>query len=54
MTEKARELSPDGKLWKLERLRLALAGFENPSLPDPDMTLRVAGYDGAVCPHLRR
>lgn len=54
MTEKARELSPDGKLWKLERLRLTLAGFENHSLPDPDMTLRVAGYDGAVCPHLRR
>lgn len=44
---KLRELERDVfKLWKQERLRLALVGFENQSLPDPDMTLRVAGYDG--------
>ena len=44
---KLREVERDVlKLWKKEKLRLALLGFENQTSPDPDMTLRVVGYDG--------
>jgi len=35
------------KQWRKERLRLALLGLENQTSPDPDMSLRVMGYDGA-------
>jgi SOS response regulatory protein OraA/RecX len=34
------------KLWKKQKLRLALLGFENQTDPDLDMPLRVMGYDG--------
>ena len=44
---KLREVERDIlKQWRKEKLRLALLGFENQTSPDPDMTLRVMGYDG--------
>ena len=45
---KLREMERDVlKQWKTQKLRLALLGFENQTDPDPDMPLRVMGYDGA-------
>ena len=44
---KLREIERDVlKQWKKQKLRLALLGFENQTAPDPDMPLRVMGYDG--------
>ena len=43
-----REMERDvAKQWKKEQLRIAFLGFENQTAPDPDMVLRVMGYDGA-------
>lgn len=45
---KLREMERDVlKQWKRQKLRLALLGFENQTEPNPDMPLRVVGYDGA-------
>ena len=35
------------KLWKNTKLCIAVFGLENQTEPDPDMPLRVIGYDGA-------
>ena len=35
------------KWWKKSGIRIACVGFENQTLPDPLMVLRVYGYDGA-------
>jgi hypothetical protein len=44
---KLREMERDVlKQWKRERLNLTLLGLENQTAPDPDMPLRVMGYDG--------
>ena len=34
------------KQWKKEKLHIAFLGFENQTVPDADMPLRVIGYDG--------
>lgn len=45
---KVREIERDvAKRWKKENIRLACVGFENQTEADPDMPLRVIGYDGA-------
>lgn len=45
---KIREIERDvAKRWKRENIRMACIGFENQTEADPDMTLRVIGYDGA-------
>ena len=36
------------KFWKNARICIAYFGFENQTWPDPDMPLRVIGYDGAA------
>ena len=36
------------KYWKKARIRVARFGTENQTNPDPDMPLRVIGYDGAA------
>ena len=36
------------KYWKNGTIRIALYGFENQTLPEADMPLRVFGYDGAA------
>lgn len=35
------------KFWKKENINLSLLGIENQSAVDPDMPLRIIGYDGA-------
>ena len=35
------------KRWKNGNIRVARIGFENQTASDPDMPLRVMGYDGA-------
>ena len=35
------------KSWKSRNVRIACIGFENQSVPEKDMVLRVYGYDGA-------
>ena len=35
------------KYWRQTRFRIALIGIENQTDPDPDMALRLFGYDGA-------
>lgn len=35
------------KCWKMGNIRVACVGMENQTGADPDMTLRVIGYDGA-------
>ena len=45
---KLREIERDvAKRWKNGNIRVACIGFENQTAPDPDMPLRVMGYDGA-------
>ncbi len=45
---KLREMERDvAKQWKKGKLRLAFLGIENQTVPDPNMVLRVIGYDGA-------
>ena len=45
---KIREMERDvSKLWKRENIRIACVGLENQTVPDPQMPLRVFGYDGA-------
>lgn len=45
---KIHEIERDvAKRWKKGNIRIACVGFENQTNPDPDMTLRVMGYDGA-------
>ena len=45
---KIREMERDvAKRWKKGNIRIACVGFENQTNPDPDMSLRVMGYDGA-------
>jgi len=45
---KLREIERDvAKRWKKENIRLACVGLENQTDPDPDMALRIMGYDGA-------
>lgn len=45
---KIREIERDvAKRWKKEQIRLACIGVENQTGSDPDMPLRVIGYDGA-------
>lgn len=45
---KIRELERDvAKRWKSGNIRIACIGLENQTEPDPDMPLRVIGYDGA-------
>ena len=46
---KKREQERDvAKFWKKHELRIALLGLENQEKEDPDMPLRVIGYDGAA------
>lgn len=43
-----REIERDvSKHWKEGNIRIACIGIENQTNPDPDMPLRVFGYDGA-------
>lgn len=45
---KIREIERDvAKRWKKGSLRIACIGLENQTEPDPDMPLRIYGYDGA-------
>lgn len=45
---KVREIERDvAKRWKNGNVRIACIGFENQMVSDPDMPLRVMGYDGA-------
>lgn len=45
---KLREIERDvAKRWKNGNVRIACIGFENQTIADPDMPLRVMGYDGA-------
>lgn len=39
------------KCWKMGNIRVACVGIENQTGADPDMTLRVIGYDGAEYRH---
>ena len=34
------------KRWSKQNIRIACVGLENQTRPDPDMPLRVIGYDG--------
>lgn len=46
--ERLREQERDeAKFWRKEEVRSALVGFENETKSDPDMPIRVIGYDGA-------
>ena len=43
-----REIERDvSKIWKKGKIRLSLIGYENQTEADPDMPLRIMGYDGA-------
>lgn len=45
---KIRDIERDvAKRWQRNNIRIACIGFENESQPEPDMVLRVYGYDGA-------
>lgn len=45
---KLREIERDvAKRWCRQNIRIACVGLENQTRPDPDMPLRVIGYDGA-------
>ena len=45
---RVREIERDvAKRWKKGNIRVACVGFENQTQADPDMPLRVMGYDGA-------
>ena len=45
---KLRDIERDvAKRWTKSNIRIACVGFENQTEPDPDMVLRVYGYDGA-------
>lgn len=45
---KIREMERDvAKRWEKQNIRIACVGLENQTKPDPDMPLRVIGYDGA-------
>lgn len=45
---KVREIERDvAKRWSRQSIRIACVGMENQTRPDPDMPLRVIGYDGA-------
>lgn len=45
---KIREIERDvAKRWVKQNIRIACVGMENQTAPDPDMPLRVIGYDGA-------
>lgn len=45
---KLREIERDvAKRWCKQNIRIACIGLENQTKPDPDMPLRVIGYDGA-------
>ena len=45
---KLRDMERDvAKRWIKNNIRIACVGFENQTDPDPDMVLRVYGYDGA-------
>ena len=45
---KIREMERDvAKRWCKQNIRIACVGLENQTRPDPDMPLRVIGYDGA-------
>ncbi|MBO5570845.1 MAG: Rpn family recombination-promoting nuclease/putative transposase [Clostridia bacterium] len=45
---KIREIERDvAKRWMKNNIRIACVGLENQTVPDPDMPLRVFGYDGA-------
>ena len=45
---KLHEMERDvAKRWKKEKIRIACVGIENQTNADPDMPLRVIGYDGA-------
>ncbi len=46
--ERLREQERDeAKFWRKEQIRISLLGLENETEPEPDMPLRVIGYDGA-------
>lgn len=38
----------EAKFWRKCNVRISLLGFENPNASDPDMPIRVIGYDGAA------
>ena len=42
--EQERDVS---KFWKNGEIRISILGFENQTVPDKDMPLRVISYDGA-------
>ena len=45
---KIREIERDvSKIWRQGKIRLSLIGYENQTEADPDMPLRIMGYDGA-------
>ena len=45
---KVREMERDvAKVWKNGKIRIAFVGYENQTTADPDMPLRIMGYDGA-------
>lgn len=45
---KIREIERDvAKRWLKQNIRIACVGFENQTAVDPDMPIRVIGYDGA-------
>ena len=45
---KLRDIERDvAKRWTKSNIRIACVGFESQTDPDPDMVLRVYGYDGA-------
>ena len=45
---KIREIERDtSKLWRNGNIRIAFIGYENQTEADPDMPLRIIGYDGA-------
>lgn len=47
--DKVHEMERDvAKKWKMGDIRVACIGMENQSKSDPDMPLRVIGYDGAA------
>lgn len=45
---KIREVERDvAKIWRNGKIRIAFVGYENQTNVDPDMPLRIMGYDGA-------
>ena len=37
----------EAKFWHRQQIRISLIGLENETRPEPDLPLRVIGYDGA-------